>query len=62
MVFRCLPLLLAPAHIQIVHVLSHAVGVDFAGAEDDDFLLRPAVFAQELEQVLTHLGCAQFDE
>ena len=32
----------------------HAVGVDFAGAEDDDLLLRPAVLAQQLEQVGAH--------
>jgi hypothetical protein len=56
------PVLPTPAHVEVVHVLGHAVGMDLAGAEDDDLLLRPAVLAQELEQVCAHFGRAQFDE
>ena len=36
--------------------MGHAVGVDLAGAEDDDLLFRPAVFAKLFEQVFAHLG------
>ena len=62
MVLRRLALFLAPAGVEVVQVLGDAVGVDLAGAEDDDLLLRPAVLAQQLEQIFAQSGGAQFDE
>ncbi|MGH8499425.1 MAG: hypothetical protein ACRERV_11560, partial [Methylococcales bacterium] len=62
MVFRCLPLFFAPAGVKIVHVLGYAVGMNFAGTEDDDFLFWPTVLAQQLEQVFAHFWGAQFDK
>ena len=44
---------LAPPGVEVVHLHGDAVGVQVAGAKDDDPLFRPAVFAQELEQVLS---------
>ena len=43
-------------------MLGHAIGVDFAGAKDDGFLLWPAVFAQQRKQVGAHFGRAQLNE
>ena len=45
-----------------VHLLRDAVGMDLAGAEDDDLLLRTAVLAEQLEQVGAHRGGAHVDE
>ena len=47
LVLGCSPQFLAPAGVEVIHVLRHAVGLNLARAEDDQLLFRSAILAQQ---------------
>jgi len=56
MLFGRAALLFAPLAVQVIHLHADPVGVDFAGAKYNYFLLGTAMQAQLFKQVVAHGG------
>jgi hypothetical protein len=54
MFFGCAALLFAPFAVKVIHLHRDTVGVEFAGTENNHFLLGAAVQAKLFKQILAH--------